>query len=66
LSLAKRAAVIDPRAHILDTLAESYYINGRFEEAIQTARAALELSRENRPYFKGQLERFREAGENKK
>jgi len=66
LRLAERAAAIDSRAHILDTLAESYYINGLLEEAIRTARAALKLSRENRSYYKGQLEKFREAGENKK
>jgi len=66
LRLAERAAAIDPRAHILDTLAESYYINGLLEEAIRTARAASELSRDNRSYFKGQLEKFRKAAENMK
>ncbi len=65
LDLAQHAATIDPRAHILDTLAESYHINGRMEEAIQTAHAALEISRENRSYFKDQLDRFRKAREEK-
>ena len=60
LNLAERAAAIDPRAHILDTLAESYYINGRIEDATRTAREALDLSRENRSYYMGQLEKFRQ------
>jgi tetratricopeptide (TPR) repeat protein len=29
LNLSKKAASISPQAHILDTLAESYYINGQ-------------------------------------
>ncbi len=60
LRLAERAAAIDPQAHILDTLAESYFINGRFEEAAETAKTALTLSRENRSYYEKQLKRFRE------
>ncbi|RTZ95803.1 MAG: peptidase [Deltaproteobacteria bacterium] len=61
LNLSKKAASISPKAHIMDTLAESYYINGQLEMAVQSARSALEAARENRSYFSGQLKKFREA-----
>jgi Zn-dependent protease with chaperone function len=61
LELAKQAAALETAPHILDTLAESYFINGRYEEAIAAAEHALSLAKEDRSYFKKQLERFREA-----
>ncbi len=61
LHLSRKAASISPQAHILDTLAESYYINGQSEMAIKSARAALAAARENHSYFSGQLKKFREA-----
>jgi Zn-dependent protease with chaperone function len=63
LALAKQAVAISPRAHILDTLAESYYINGKLENAIESARMALVVATENRSYFKDQLSRFRKAAD---
>jgi hypothetical protein len=48
----------------LDTLAESYYVNGRLAEAIDTARTALGLAKTNRAYYNGQLEKFQAAREN--
>ncbi len=61
LTLARRAAAIDPAPHILDTLAESYFINGMYAEAVSAARSALAASEKNRDYYRKQLEKFRRA-----
>jgi Zn-dependent protease with chaperone function len=66
LNLSKKAASISPQAHILDTLAESFYINGQLEMAIKSAQAALAAARENRSYFMDQLKKFRNAADRKK
>ena len=64
LELARRAAAVDPAPHVLDTLAECYYINGRFAEAEAAGRRALEAAgKDQRAYFEGQLEKFRKARE---
>jgi Zn-dependent protease with chaperone function len=51
LMLAKRAASLDQTPYVLDTLAESYYVNGMFDEAIATAEKALESAKKNQKYF---------------
>ncbi|MDM8549605.1 M48 family metalloprotease [Desulfobacterales bacterium HSG2] len=61
LTLAQKAAASDGSPHILDTLAESYYLNGQFESAVSVGRRALELSQKNRFYYKKQLEKFMNA-----
>lgn len=61
LSLALRAVRLAPAPHILDTLAESYYVNKRFEEAYATARRALNSATENKSYFEGQVKKFEKA-----
>ena len=61
LELAQRAADIEQSPHILDTLAESLFINGRITEAIDVATTALKLSKTNRAYYNGQLEKFQTA-----
>lgn len=61
LALALRAAEIMPAQHILDTLAESYFVNGKFREALETGHKALSAAQENRDYFREQLEKFRKA-----
>jgi membrane associated rhomboid family serine protease len=33
-----------PRPHILDTLAEAYYVNGRYDDAMKTEQRAIELA----------------------
>ena len=65
LELAKRAALIEREAHILDTLAESYYINGDIEAALSTAKEAISSAKKNRSYYQGQLERFEKALKNR-
>ncbi|MCF8068425.1 MAG: M48 family metalloprotease [Desulfobacterales bacterium] len=61
LFLARRAASLKPAPHILDTLAESYFINGLYDEAIETEMHALELVKTERAYYEAQLKKFRKA-----
>jgi Zn-dependent protease with chaperone function len=61
LDLAKRAAGLEESPQILDTLAESFYVNGRFEEAIDAERRALEMTEKNRTYYNKQLLKFKLA-----
>ncbi len=61
LVLARRAAALDPSPHVLDTLAECYFVNGDIDNAIRFAQRALDGAGENQDYYRGQLERFRKA-----
>jgi Zn-dependent protease with chaperone function len=61
LKLAKQAAEFERSPHILDTLAESYYVNGMYEQAIGAGKQALKLAKKNRSYYLEQLEKFKEA-----
>jgi tetratricopeptide (TPR) repeat protein len=61
LSLALQAVALDPSPHVLDTLAEAYYVNGRFDRAVEVARQALNNAWQDKSYFRGQLERFEKA-----
>ncbi len=58
LELAQRAATISARSHILDTLAEAQWQNGETALAVTTERQALDKARENRDYYRSQLEKF--------
>ncbi len=64
LALARRAVAIERSPHILDTLAESLFVNGRTTEAIDAATTALKLTKTNRTYYNGQLKRFQAARDN--
>jgi len=59
LRLAEKAARISPLPHILDTLGESYFVNGRYAEAVQALEAALAAGADNTGYYLAQLEKFR-------
>jgi Zn-dependent protease with chaperone function len=61
LDLALRAASFERSPHILDTLAESYYVNNRIPEAVETARQALHEAAKDHGYFRRQLEKYRQA-----
>lgn len=61
LSLALRASELLGEAHVMDTLAESYYVNKRFLEAVKAGEKALELSKTNRSYYEDQLKKFKKA-----
>ena len=65
LELALRAVAVDPAPHVLDTLAQSYYVNGMFAEAEDTARRALAAAGGNRGYYQEQLEKFGRSRKNK-
>jgi len=58
LALAQKAAAIEQSPHILDTLAEALFLNGRRVEAIDAAKSALDSAKTNRDYYKKQLEKF--------
>ncbi|MFO7708378.1 MAG: M48 family metalloprotease [Desulfobacterales bacterium] len=58
LELAERAAAIEQSAYVLDTLAESYHVNGRHAEAVSAAREALRLARGDLSHYQRQLEKF--------
>lgn len=68
LRFALKAADIDPVPHVLDTLAEAYYANGRYEDAIDTIEEALirqgaqpEKGADLTDYFLQQKEKFEKA-----
>jgi len=61
LQLAQRAAAVDPQAHVLDTLAESYFVNGDASSALITAKEALALAGTNKAYYRQQIKRFAKA-----
>jgi Zn-dependent protease with chaperone function len=63
LTLAKRAVRIERSPTFLDTLAEAYYVNGLYDQAVKTIKEALENAAENRAYLARQLEKFRKRGE---
>ncbi len=62
LQLAKRAASLSPEAHILDTLAEAYYVNGDIQKALSTSEDALRLAGSNKSYYRDQVQKFRSGG----
>ncbi len=61
LQLATRAADLSQEAYILDTLAESYYVNGQHQRAVETGRKALSRATEDRGYYRRQLKKFEQA-----
>ena len=61
LELAERAVFIEQASHILDTLAECYFVNGMISDAIRAEQQALDLATGNRQYYEEQLGRFRQA-----
>jgi cytochrome c-type biogenesis protein CcmH/NrfG len=61
LELAKKAVQLSKSAHILDTLAESYFVNSMYQKAIVAETLALELVTGDRSYYEKQLEKFKKA-----
>jgi len=62
LAISLEAVALEEAPYILDTLAESYYVNGMLEEAVRAERRALSLaSREERMIFEKQLRKFEDA-----
>ena len=61
LSLALQAERLESSPHILDTLAECYFVNGDIAAAIHFEQRALDAAEEKRDYYRDQLERFKKA-----
>jgi Zn-dependent protease with chaperone function len=61
LALAKLAVSLDASPHVWDTLAESYYVNGMYREAVEAARQALSRAVRQRSYYEEQLKKFEAA-----
>ena len=61
LTLAKRAAALEREAHVLDTLAESYFVNGEIEKALTAEKEALAIAKKGRAYYQEQIARFEKA-----
>jgi Zn-dependent protease with chaperone function len=61
LALAKLAIRLEKSPHIWDTLAESYYVNGMYADAIEAGKMALERAGRKRSYYEEQLEKFEAA-----
>jgi len=58
LRLAERAVIEVPAPHILDTLAQAYWANGRKEQAITAEKRALAANPAKPEYYLSQLKRF--------
>ena len=58
LELAKRAVVLQPSGHILDTLGLAYWQNGFTEQAILAEERAIRQDPVNRDYYQTQLQTF--------
>ncbi|MBW2179404.1 MAG: hypothetical protein JRG81_03380, partial [Deltaproteobacteria bacterium] len=54
-------AQIRKEPHILDTLAESYFVNDMYNEAVATEMKALELAKADRSHYEKQLIKYRKA-----
>jgi len=61
LALAKLAIRLEEAPHIWDTLAESYYVNGMYAEAVEAGRNALAGAGRKRSYYEDQLNKFKNA-----
>lgn len=61
LELAKKAAHLKKVPHILDTLAESYFVNQQYEMAVQNGQRALELSGRDRAVYLKNLKKYEDA-----
>ena len=56
--LAKKAVILQPSAHILDTLATAFWENGLKEQAILAEKRAIEQNPSNLNYYVIQLNKF--------
>ena len=61
LQLSRLAVNLEQSSHIYDTLAESYFVNGRNAEAMAAGERALKLAKDNLSYYKEQIKKFRKV-----
>ncbi len=58
LTLARAAATLAPKGHVLDTLATAYWANNLVEEAVRTEKEAAALDPSQRRFYLAQIIRF--------
>lgn len=58
LTLALEAARRDPQPHVLDTLAEAYFVNGNRQKALETIDVAISLRPQDLWYYEKQRRKF--------
>jgi len=64
LNFAKRAATLSNELYILDTLAEAYYANGLYKNAVAIQKKVLSRARENRLEYFRHLKKYESALKN--
>lgn len=62
LTLALEAARRDPQPHVLDTLAEAYFVNGNSEKALEAIDVAMSLRPKDLSYYEKQKRKFAGGG----
>jgi len=63
LQLAEEAVRLKPEPFVWDTLAEAYYVNGLYEEAVTAIDQAIRNAPDNRAHYLEQKEKFQRAME---
>lgn len=58
LTLARAAATLAPKGHVLDTLATAYWANGLVEEAVRTEKQAIVADPAQRRFYLAQINKF--------
>jgi tetratricopeptide (TPR) repeat protein len=61
LELALKSVREDPEPYALDTLAEAYFVNGRYREALETIQRAIDMKPDNLKYLLDQQKKFAKA-----
>jgi tetratricopeptide (TPR) repeat protein len=63
LQLAEEAVRLKPEPFVWDTLAEAYYVNGLYAEAVAAIDQAIRDATDNRAHYLEQKEKFQRAME---
>ena len=58
LTLARSAALIQPKGFVLDTLSMAYWANGFVAEAVAAEKQAAVTDPDDEPYYLGQIDKF--------
>ncbi|MGW8195305.1 MAG: M48 family metalloprotease [Desulforhopalus sp.] len=58
LTLARSAAVLEPKGYVFDTLATAFWANGLVDEAISAEKQAMEADVAMKRYYQAQITRF--------
>ena len=58
LTLARAAAALEPKGHVLDTLATAYWANGLVEEAVLAEKRAAAIDGAQKRFYMAQINKF--------